>query len=138
VNGDLVISEVQNRSVRFTADELGYNIVAAGAGTVVELVDVLPEGWSVRSVAYKRESAVTSATGTVVLSIGVTGAATAIANAVDLEGAAGWVTPTFVRYDSTAPVQVFAQVTTATAEPTAVSAIIISLDLVKYKIEEGG
>ena len=133
--GDLVISAVENRTLVFTAAELGFTTSLVGNGTLVTLVDKLPKGWSVRSADVKLGGTITNAAGTTVLNVGVTGAETAIINGEDIEGTVGWVGATSVRYDSTAPIAVVARVVTATAAADPVAGLTISLDLVKYGIE---
>jgi len=134
--GAEVLSHPDVRTQVFTAEELGISTDATGAGNLVTLVDVLPEGWSVRNVDIRREGDITSGTGTVAVDVGVTDDEDAIVAAEDIEGSGvGWVGPTVTRYDSVAPIAVVARVTTATANPSAVAGISIEVELVKYGLE---
>jgi len=131
-----ILSHIERRTRKLTASELGLTTSLVGAGTLITLIEILPAGWSVINVEVRRDGTITSAAGTTVVDIGVTGNEDAIVDGVDVEGAAGWVTgPTFVRYDSTGPVAIVAQVITATAAPTAVAGLTISLDIVKIEEE---
>jgi len=136
MSGSLVISGVENRSLVFTAAELGFTTSLIGSGTLVTLIDRLPEGWSVRAVQVRREGTITNAGGTTVLDIGVTGAESGIVNDLDLEGSGvAWLAPTVVRYDSVAPIAVVARVITATAAASPVAGVTVGLDIVKYREE---
>jgi len=131
-----VISHVENRTTVLLAADLGLTTSLNGNGTLVELIDLLPEGWSVREVQIRRDGTITNGTGTTVVSVGVTGDEDAIVDDLDIEGSGiAWLSPTVVRYDSVAPIAVVARVVTATAAPSAVAGLTIGLDIVKYGLE---
>lgn len=134
--GVQVLSSPDVRVTEFTADELGLTDTLVGEGEVVTLVERLPVGWGVRSVAVRRLGNITSASGTVVLNIGTLGDTDHdnIVDALDLEGSGSeYLSPTVVRYDNdgSEPVEIVAQVVTATAAPTAVAGLRIEVELVK-------
>jgi hypothetical protein len=132
---EIVVSQVQNRTIKFTATDLGFTTALLGSGTLVTLIEKLPEGWSIRAAQVRMDGTITNAGGTTVLNVGVTAAETAIVNGLDIEGATGWKTPTVVRYDSLAAIAVVARVVTATAAASAVAGVTIGLDLCKVGIE---
>jgi len=131
-----VISHVENRTTVLLAADLGLTTSLIGDGTLIELIDLLPEGWSVRAAQIRRDGTITSAAGTTVVNVGVEGAEDDIVDGVDIEGSGiAWLTPTVVRYDSVAPIRIVARVVTETAAPTAVAGLTIGLDIVKYGLE---
>lgn len=126
-----VISPIESRTIQFTADDLGFTTALLGNGTLVTLVEYLPAGWSVKGASVRTDGTITNGAGTTVLNVGVTAAETAIINGLDIEGAAGWKSPSVTRYESAAPIAVVARVVTATAAATAVAGLTISVELVK-------
>ena len=131
-----VISHVENRTTVLLAADLGLTTDLNGNGTLITLIDLLPEGWSVRAAQVRRDGTITNGTGTTVVDIGVEGDEDAIVDGLDIEGSGiAWLSPTVVRYDSVAPIAVVARVVTATAAPSAVAGLTIGLDIVKYGLE---
>lgn len=127
---------VNRRYVEFTATELGFTTSLVGAGTVVELVDYIPEGWSVKEINVKRLGTITNGSGTTVLSVGTDGdsGTNNVVTATDIEGSgAGWVATqtNLTRYDSTAPIALEALITTATAAASAVAGLGFEIILAK-------
>jgi hypothetical protein len=120
--------------IEYTAAELGLTLALVGDGTVVELVDVVPIGWGVKSVQVYRAGTITSAAGTVTVQVGSSDDAERdnIVTALDIEGTAGYISTTTVRYDSPGAVSIDAKVVTATAAATAVAGLRFEVELVKF------
>jgi len=133
-----VLGTYDVRTIKFTAAQLGLTTTLVGLGTVVDLVDELPVGWSVKEVQIRLDGTITSAGGTTVANVGTSDDAGLdnIVNALDIEGVAGWATVTTTRQEITStPKKIQAQVETATAAPTAVAGLTFEVVLTKVDRE---